>query len=170
MSKMGSHHPFGHLKHKLWLKERSRVKLIIWLPIIKSRELTWSPCVKVVQQTVGKLSKKAITLFQISSQSEVYTQSYKALKSQEFQLWQTQDSHLGVLRQKTIWRWASWRGTKYIIRGKVVASPQVQTMVSLVSPSCPWPVLAPKVLQLCTNHPVLVLCKSVWVVDVCHSS
>jgi hypothetical protein len=25
MSKMGSHYPFGHLKHKLWSKERSRV-------------------------------------------------------------------------------------------------------------------------------------------------
>ncbi len=25
MSKMGSHDPFGHLKHKLWPKERSGV-------------------------------------------------------------------------------------------------------------------------------------------------
>ncbi len=29
MSKMGSHDPFGHLKHKLWPKERPRVKLAI---------------------------------------------------------------------------------------------------------------------------------------------
>jgi len=29
MSKMGSHDPFGHLKHKLWLKERTGVKLTI---------------------------------------------------------------------------------------------------------------------------------------------
>jgi hypothetical protein len=28
---------------------------------------------------------------------------------------------------------------------------------------CPWLVLAPKVLQLCTNHFVRVLCKPVWV-------
>ncbi len=27
MSKMGSHDPFGSLKHKLWPKERSKVKL-----------------------------------------------------------------------------------------------------------------------------------------------
>jgi len=33
-------------------------------------------------------------------------------------------SHLGVSRQTTIWMWASWRGTKYTIRGKVVASPK----------------------------------------------
>jgi hypothetical protein len=29
MSKMGSHDPFGHLKHNLWPKERSRVKLAV---------------------------------------------------------------------------------------------------------------------------------------------
>ncbi len=29
MSEMGSHDPFGHLKHKLWSKEGSGVKLTI---------------------------------------------------------------------------------------------------------------------------------------------
>jgi hypothetical protein len=29
MFKMGLHDPFGHLKHKLWPKERPGVKLII---------------------------------------------------------------------------------------------------------------------------------------------
>jgi hypothetical protein len=45
--------------------------------------------------------------------------------------------------------------------------PQVQAVVSLVSPSCMWLVLASKVLQLCTNHLVLVLCRSVWVIEAC---
>ncbi len=45
---MGSHDPFGHLKHKLWPKERSGVKLAVWLLTTKSRELTWFPCVWVV--------------------------------------------------------------------------------------------------------------------------
>jgi hypothetical protein len=40
MSKMGSHCPFGHLKHKLWPKERSGIKLAIWLSTSKSREST----------------------------------------------------------------------------------------------------------------------------------
>ncbi len=39
--------------------------------------------------------------------------------------------------------------------------PQVGAMASLVNPSCAWLVLAPKVLKLCTNHLVLVLCRSV---------
>jgi hypothetical protein len=29
MSKMASHGPFGHLQHKLWQKEGSRVKLVV---------------------------------------------------------------------------------------------------------------------------------------------
>ncbi len=32
---------------------------------------------------------------------------------------------------------------------------------------CMWLVLAPKVLQLCTNHLVLVLCRFMWVVEAC---
>ncbi len=45
--------------------------------------------------------------------------------------------------------------------------PQVQVVMSLVSPSRLWFVLAPKVFQLCTNHLVLVLCKPVWVSEAC---
>jgi len=38
MSKMGSHDTFGHFKHKLWPKERSGVKLSIWLLTTKNQE------------------------------------------------------------------------------------------------------------------------------------
>ncbi len=44
---------------------------------------------------------------------------------------------------------------------------QVRVVISLVSSNCPWFVLAPKVLQLCINHLVLVLCKFVWIVKAC---
>ncbi len=43
------------------------------------------------------------------------------------------DYHLEVPGQNAIWMWASRRGTKYTIRGKMVASPQVRVVVSLVS-------------------------------------
>jgi hypothetical protein len=43
---MGLHDPFGHLKHKLWPKERLRVKLAVWLLTIKSQESTRFPCVQ----------------------------------------------------------------------------------------------------------------------------
>ncbi len=50
---------------------------------------------------------------------------------------------------------------KAYYEGEVGGFPQVQRVVCLVSSSCPWLVLAPKVLQLCTNHFVLVLCRFV---------
>ncbi len=37
-------------------------------------------------------------------------------------------------------------------KGEGGGFPQVRAMMNLVSPSCPWLVLTPKVLQLCTNH------------------
>jgi hypothetical protein len=53
-------------------------------------------------------------------------------------------------------------------KGEGGGFPQVQAMVSLVCSSCPWFILAPKVFQLCTNHFVLVLCRSVWVSEAFH--
>jgi hypothetical protein len=42
-----AHHPFGHLRHKLWPKERPGIKLAFWLPTTKSQESTQFPCVQV---------------------------------------------------------------------------------------------------------------------------
>jgi hypothetical protein len=52
---------------------------------------------------------------------------------------------------------------KVYYKGEGGGFPQVRAVVSLVCPSYLCLVLAPKVLQLCINHFVLVLCKSVWV-------
>jgi hypothetical protein len=51
-------------------------------------------------------------------------QSYGPPKLQKFQLWEFQDSHLGVLGQNDIWVSVPWPGTKYTLRGKLVASPK----------------------------------------------
>jgi hypothetical protein len=37
-------------------------------------------------------------------------------------------------------------------KGEGGGFPQVRAVVNLVCPCCPWLILAPKVLQLCTNH------------------
>jgi len=73
-------------------------------------------------------------------------------KLREFQLWEFWDFHLGVPRQNVIWTWASWRGTKYIIRGKAVASPKSGPWWVLWFRVCSWLVLTPKMFKLCTNH------------------
>jgi hypothetical protein len=50
---------------------------------------------------------------------------------------------------------------KVYYNGEGGGFPQVWAMVNLVSPNCPWFVLAPKLLKLCINHLVLVLCRPV---------
>jgi hypothetical protein len=70
-----------------------------------------------------------------------------------------QNDHLDVVP-------VEWRKVYY--KGEGGGFPQVWAVMSLVCPGCPWLVLAPKVLQLCTNHLVLVLCRSVWVNKACH--
>jgi len=99
-----------------------------------------------VRHGVEKLSTRATTLLQTASRSEVCSQSYGDPKSRESHLARFRESRSGVLGKIAIWMWATWRVTEYTIRGKVVASPQVRAMVSLVCPCCPWFVLAPSVL------------------------
>jgi hypothetical protein len=62
MSKMGSHDPFGHLKHKLWPKERPIVKLAIWLLTTKSWESTQFPCVQVTCDISLERSQRKLQL------------------------------------------------------------------------------------------------------------
>jgi hypothetical protein len=59
---MGSHCPFGHLKHKLWPKEGPEVKLTVWLPTTKSRESTQFLCVQMVYDIPLKSSRRGLQL------------------------------------------------------------------------------------------------------------
>jgi hypothetical protein len=82
-------------------------------------------------------------------------------------MWEFRDSHLGVSRQMPFRCGPSGEVHGIYYKGEGGGFPQVRAMVSLVNLSCPWLVLTPKVLQLCTNHLVLVLCRFVWVVEAC---
>ncbi len=59
---------------------------------------------------------------------------------------------------------------KVYYKGEGGGFPQVRAVVSLVCPCCSWLFLAPKVLQLCTNHFVWVVCRPVWVNKLINSS
>ncbi len=50
---------------------------------------------------------------------------------------------------------------KVYYKGEGGGFPQLWDVVSFVSLSCSWLILAPKVFQLCTNHFMLVLCRFV---------
>jgi hypothetical protein len=120
MSKMVSYDTFRYLKHKLWLKERSGVKLTVWLLTTKSRELTRFPCVQVVCDMSLESSSQGLQL----------CLDFISIRGLHIKLWGPKVvgvptlAILGVPRQKAIWMWASWRDTKYTIRGKVVVSPK----------------------------------------------
>jgi hypothetical protein len=166
MSEMGSHDPFEHLKHKLWPKERPGVKLVVWLLTTKVRNwLDFLACrlrAGGVPHTVGKLLMKATTLLRlhINQRSAEKVMGPQSRKSPKFGNFET--PKLEVPGQNAIWIWASWRGTEYTIRGKVVASPKSRPWWVLWVRICPWLVLAPKVLKL-TNL-LFGLCRSVWVI------
>jgi len=143
MSKMGSHEPFRQLKHKLWPKEGSGVKLSVWPQPLNFEITLISLRSSGVPHTVGNVWKKTITLLQISPQSKVWTQSYGPTKLQEFQFKEFRDSqvrfpgtkcHFGatpVAKHKKYCKGRSWL-------------PQVRAMVHLVS-SCLL------VVRLCTK-------------------
>jgi hypothetical protein len=56
---------------------------------------------------------------------------------------------------------------KVYYKGEGGGFPHVRVVVSLVCPCCPWLVLAPKVLQLHTNHLVWDLCRPMRVNEAC---
>jgi hypothetical protein len=145
---MGSHCSFEHLKHKLWPIEGAGSRIANLTPDQKKSGI--DPiylAVDNVPHIVGKLLTRATTLLQTALRSEVCSQSYGAPESRESR------------ERKAIWMWAPWRGAEYTIRGEGGGFPQVLAVVSLVCPCCPWLILAPKVLQLFTNHFVWVVCR-----------
>jgi hypothetical protein len=114
-----------------------------------------------VRHTVRKLLTKATTLLEIVSRFEVCSQSYGAPKSQKSQLTRFWDSHSRVLGEKSHLDVGSMVSHKVYYKGEGGGFPKVWAMVNLVCPCCPWLILAPKVLQLCTNHFVWVVCRHV---------
>jgi hypothetical protein len=156
---MNLHHPFGHLKHKLWPKKGSGIKLAIWPLTIKSQESTWFPYMQVVCNILSQSSWRGLQLcFKLhlnrrSTRKVMGPQSRRSLNFGNFgtPIWESRTKcHLdvGLVERHTIY-----------YKGEGGGFPQVWAVVSLVSlvnPSCPWFVLTPKVLQLCTNHLMLI--------------
>ncbi len=87
-------------------------------------------------------------------------------------MWKSQptrfrDSHPGVPGEKNHLDVGSVTSHRVYYKGEGGGFPQVWAVVSLLCPCYSWLVLAPKVLQLCTNHFVWVMCKPMWVSEAC---
>jgi hypothetical protein len=66
MPKMASYWPFKHLQPNLWAKEGPGVKLSVWLPNTKSRELTSSQrCLKECDTTLESFRQELQLWFRI---------------------------------------------------------------------------------------------------------
>jgi hypothetical protein len=157
---MGLHDSFGHLKHKLWPKERPGVKLAVWLPIIKSRESTELPYVQVTCHIPLKSSWRGIQLCFRPHLNWRSTHKVMGPKVMGVPTLGISGLPFGSPETKCHLDVASWRGKKYTIKGKVVVSPKFGSWWILWVQVCPWFVLAPKVFKLCTNQLV------VWFVQV----
>jgi hypothetical protein len=143
---MGSHDPFGHLKHKLWPKKGSGIKLPIWLMIIKSQKSPQFPCIQVACNILLKKYRQGLQLCfrpHLNRRSAHKIMGPQSRKSPNFGNF----GRCGHL----------WRGT---VRGKVVVFLKSGPWWILWVQSCPWLVLAPKVLKLCINQLV------VWFVQI----
>jgi hypothetical protein len=152
MFEIGSHDPFGHLKHKLWLKEGSRVKLAIWFLTTKSQESPQFPCMQVACHIPLESSWQGLQHYFRPHLNQRSADKVMGPKVAGVPTLGISGFPLGSLRKNAIWMLVSWPTTEYTIRGKVVASPKFRSWWVLCVQVCPWIILAPKVLKLSTNQ------------------
>jgi hypothetical protein len=161
MFEMGLHDPF-QLKHKLWSKEGSGVKLPIWLPTIKSLESPRFPYVQVACNIMLKSSWRGLQLcFRPHLNQSLHTK-----------LWApkvTKDPTLGISgfplgnpETKCHLDAGPMARHRVYYKGEGGGCPQLRVVVSLVSQSL---VLTPKVPSYAVTNLLFGLCKSVWVID-----
>jgi hypothetical protein len=104
--------------------------------------------------------------FCFKSQLKVCTQNYGPPKSQESQLWEFWDSHLGIGGQNDIWALVPWLSTKYNIRGKVVVSPKFRSWWILWVRVYPRFIRAPKCYNYALINLLFGLCRFLWINEV----
>jgi hypothetical protein len=140
-----------------------------WLSTTKNWESPQFPRVKVACNILLETSRWGLQLFlrphlnRRFARKVMGPQSCKSLNCENF--------HLGVPRQNDIWVLVLWLGIERTIRGKALASPKFGLCWILWIKVCPWFILTPKALQLCTNQLVVWFCASPgeWVISY-HSS
>jgi hypothetical protein len=130
------------------VERRARSQTASLTPDHKKSGIDPTPvCSDGVRHTVGKLLRKATSLLQTSSQSEVCAGSYELPKSRESKPGQFRDSSLGVLGIKAIWMRVPWGNAENTIWGEGGGFPRIWAVVSQVSPCYLWLVPTPRVFS-----------------------
>jgi hypothetical protein len=160
MSKMGSHCSFGHLKHKLWPKEGSAK----WQFDSQSLKVENRPNFCACRCRATYRWKALDKGYNFAS----YLMSIRGLHAK---LWCPKVARVPTLTilglplgnpgTKSHLDVGPVERCKVYYKREGGGLPQVRAVMNLVCLCCPWLVPAPKVLQLCTNHLMLVLCRSV---------
>jgi hypothetical protein len=164
---MGLHCPFGHLKHKLWPKEglESNWQFDSW-PLKVRNRLDFRACGWSASYRWKALNKGYNFALDLISIGGLHKNLWRP-KVVKVSTLVISGLSLGSPGTKSHLDVGPVERCRVYYKGEGVGFPQVRAVVSLVCLNCPWFVLAPKVLQLCTNHFVLVLCKPVWVGKAC---
>ncbi len=142
--------------------------MAVWLPTTKSWESTRLPCVQVTATYRWNFVDKGYNFTSDLITIGGLHKKLCALKVMRVPIVGILGLPLGSPGTKSHLDVAPVERCKVYYKGKGGGFPQVRAVVSFVCPNCLWLVLAPKVLQLCTNHFVLVLCKSMWMIEACH--
>jgi hypothetical protein len=150
MFKVGSHDPFRHLKHKLWPKEGSWLKLAIWFPTTKSQESPQFHCVQVACDILLKSSWRGLQLclrFHINRRF-----AHKVMGVPTLGI-----SRLPLGSPGTKWHLSVGLVAKHRVHYKWEGGgfPQVWAVVSCVSMCLPMVHLCTKMLQLRSNQLVV---------------
>jgi hypothetical protein len=162
MYKMGSHDPFGHLKHVM-TKRKVGVKL---LPTTKSQKLPRFPYVQVACHIPLESSLWKIQLCfrpHLNKRSSHKIMSPQIPKSPNF-------ANFGIPTLESqdkndIWVLVPWPSIEYTIRGKVVASPKFGPWWVLWVHVCRQLVHAPKFSNYALTNLLFGLCKPAWVIE-----
>jgi hypothetical protein len=134
---MGSHDPFGHLKHKLWPKERSRVKLAVWLPTTKSRESTRFPCMQVACDIQLESSQQGLQLCFRLHLNRMSSHKVMGLQSCKNPILGISKLPFGSLDTKCHLDVGLVERHRIYYKGEGGGFPQVWVVMSFVSPSLP---------------------------------
>jgi hypothetical protein len=136
---MASHRSFGHLQPKLWAKEGPGVKLVVWLPTIKSLDSTSFRPPNWECNTSLERSRQGLQVWFRPRRDQ--TLQSRVMSSQNpgtppgTVSGQFRDSNPGVLGvpgKSDIRAWVPPKVTEYTIGSKVVAYSRVRAVVCLV--------------------------------------
>jgi hypothetical protein len=137
MSKMISYEPFGHLQHKLWLNERSGVKLVVWFPTTKSQESTQSQCMQVECDTPLESSQRELQLWFRPYPIRAWGEKLWMPKVPKVQIGTISGLHFGSPRKNSHLDASAAKSCRKYYMGEGGGFPRVRAVVSQVSPRSP---------------------------------